>query len=195
MPETIRTVGVAVTLALSVEELRTLLADNTDLVAGLFTTLVGTAASANPVEPTGSVDALAGLAANGLTPVEKILALQRVPAFARVSADEALELARVTRTVEFAAGAQVFPASATPAIWIVLSGELALEDGARAVAAARGGDIIGSMSTMAGIPLGRAATARQAGLALRIDREELFELLAERPMLLRQLFESLITNH
>ena len=39
MPETIRTSGSAVTLALTVDELRTLLADNTDLVSGLFATL------------------------------------------------------------------------------------------------------------------------------------------------------------
>ena len=39
MPETIKTSGSAVTLALTVEELRTLLADNTDLVSGLFATL------------------------------------------------------------------------------------------------------------------------------------------------------------
>ena len=36
---TIRTVDTAVTLALTVDEFRTLLADNTDLVRGLFTTL------------------------------------------------------------------------------------------------------------------------------------------------------------
>ena len=39
MRETIRTEEVAVTLALTVDELRTLLADNTDLVTGLFATL------------------------------------------------------------------------------------------------------------------------------------------------------------
>ena len=52
MRETIRTEQVAVTLVLSVEELRTLLADNTDLVTGLFATLSERdPASRAPVQP------------------------------------------------------------------------------------------------------------------------------------------------
>ena len=42
-----RTSGSAVTLALTVDELRTLLADNTDLVSGLFATLAER--STNPI--------------------------------------------------------------------------------------------------------------------------------------------------
>ena len=42
MPETMRTDGLAVTLVMRRSELRTLLADNTDLVSGLFATLSAT---------------------------------------------------------------------------------------------------------------------------------------------------------
>ncbi len=41
MRETVRTIEATVTLVLSVEELRTLLSENTDLVTGLFATLAG----------------------------------------------------------------------------------------------------------------------------------------------------------
>ena len=42
MPETMRTDGLAVTLVMRRSELRTLLADNVDLVSGLFATLSAT---------------------------------------------------------------------------------------------------------------------------------------------------------
>jgi CRP-like cAMP-binding protein len=53
---------------------------------------------------------------------------------------------------------------------------------------ARGGDIIGSASTMAGRSLGLSATVVTGGIALKIDRIDLFDVLAERPDLLRQMF-------
>jgi CRP-like cAMP-binding protein len=56
---------------------------------------------------------------------------------------------------------------------------------------ARGGDIIGSLSMLSGRPFGKSADIVQSGVALRIDRDELFDLLGERPELLRQLFEGM----
>ena len=100
MRETMRTEGVAVTLVLTVEELRTLLADNTDLVSGLFATLAERdPGSRAPVQPTSAGAELAQLAAGGLTPIEKVLALQHMPLFARVSADEMRQLADIAQTV------------------------------------------------------------------------------------------------
>ncbi len=53
------------------------------------------------------------------------------------------------------------------------------------------GDVIGSLSMLSGRPLGLTADVIRSGVALRIDRDELFELLGERPELLRQLFEGM----
>ena len=63
MPETMRTSGPAVTLALTVDELRTLLADNTDLVSGLFATLAERSEEPDrPVHPTSAASELGQLA-------------------------------------------------------------------------------------------------------------------------------------
>jgi AAA family ATP:ADP antiporter len=193
MGETLRTTGVAVTLALSGEELRTLLSDNTNLVSGLFATLADRidGAECAPVQSTGAARELGRLAAEGLLPVEKILAIQRVPLFARVTADEAQYLAGITHTVTMAEGAPLFEASSPLAFWILLSGEVALTGGDGPALVARGGDIIGSMCTMAGRPLGRTAEVLRGGIALRIERDELLDLLVERPALLRQMFAGL----
>jgi CRP-like cAMP-binding protein len=93
------------------------------------------------------------------------------------------------------AGDSLFTESTPPAVWLLLAGEVSLESSTGAPAlAARGGDVIGSMSTMAGRGLGRTAVVRREAVALRIDREDLLTLTGERPELLRQLFAGLFRN-
>ena len=190
MPETIRTSERAVTLALTSEELRTLLADNTDLVSGLFTTLSARVESlATPKYSTGAARQLEDLAAGGVTPVEKVLALQYVPLFAKVSADEMRRLAALAHTVTLTLGETLFAEPGPSALWLIVSGEITLESSTGAPpVVARSGDVVGLATTMAGSALGRSAAATRSGVALRIDRDELFDLLGERPEMLKQIF-------
>lgn len=187
--ESVRADGLAVSLATTADELRTLLADNTDLVSGLFTTIAGTAdAPVGLVHPTGATEELEWLAASGLSPVEKILVLQRVSLFSHVSAEEMRQLADIAQTVTLETGTVLFPESAAPALWVVLAGTLALEGPGGSAGTAGAGDVVGAVGAMAGRSLGVTARVTAAGIALRLDREDLFELLGERPELLRQIF-------
>jgi CRP-like cAMP-binding protein len=190
MPETVRTSGTAVTLALTVEELRTLLADNTDLVSGLFATLANRLQEPDrPVHSTRASSELAQLAGGGLTPIDRVFALQYVFLFARVSAEEMQHLARVALPVELTEGKALFAESAPPALWLVMTGDVLLESSTgQPPVIAHGGDIIGSVNTMAGHSLGRSAKVTKGGLALKIDRDDLFDVLGERAELLRQMF-------
>jgi HEAT repeat protein/CRP-like cAMP-binding protein len=185
MAETPRASGRAVTLSLTVEELRTLLADNIDLVSGLFATLLdpATTPGIHAVGP-ATVDTFEQLAADGVVTAEKIVILEHVHLFADLSAEEARHVADIARTVPLNTGTSLFTPSAPPAIWIVLSGELALEGGGSAPLTAAAGSVVGALATLSGRPLGRAAQVGRAGVALRIDREDLFNLLSERPGLL-----------
>jgi AAA family ATP:ADP antiporter len=188
--ETVRTTGIVVTLALTAEEVQTLLADNADLVEGLFATLAESGGPADGIlQRTDAASELEQLAAGGLSPIDKILALQRVPLFERVSPDEMRHLAEIASVVQMAAGETLFPESALPALWVILSGEVVLEaSNGEPSLTAKGGDVIGSIGTMAGRPLDRAAAVTRNGTALRIDHDDLFDLLGERPELLRQMF-------
>ena len=194
MRETIRTADVAVTLALTSEELRTLLADNTDLVTGLFATLVErTEMHGMVVQSTGAEAELGQLGAGGLSPIEKVLALQRVPLFSRASAEEMRAVADLATSVEMTEGTVLFQQSAPQAFWLILSGEVGL-DGPGRHQTARGGDTIGALQMMAGRPLGLSAPVTASGIALRVNRSDLFELLGERPELLRQMFAALFRS-
>jgi AAA family ATP:ADP antiporter len=181
MRKTVRTVDTAVTLALTVDELSTLLADNTDLVRGLFLTLADRVdpATCSNLQSTGPTPELREVSADGLLAVEKIFALQRLPVFQRIVADEMTALAAISHTVVMKTASALFTESAPVALWLILSGEASLEDaGGGNQTVVHSGDVIGSLSMLSGKPLG-------------IDREELFELLGERPELLRQLFEGI----
>jgi CRP-like cAMP-binding protein len=179
-----------VTLVLTVEELRTLLADNTDLVSGLFATLADRVSEPDrPVHATKAARELEQLANGGLTAIDRVFALQYVPLFTRVSADEMQHLAAVAAPVQMKAGSVLFPESAPPALWLLLTGEVLLESASgQPPVSARGGDIIGSVNTMAGLRLGRSAKIVTAGTALKLNREDLFDVLGESPELLRQMF-------
>ena len=193
MPVTIRTLGSAVTLAPTVDELRTLLADNTDLVSGLFATLAEDTTNRRASSiPRRRPRELGQLADGGLTAIDRVFALQYVPLFRRVSAEEMRHLAMVAAPVTMKEGSVLFPESAPPALWLLLTGEVVLASSTgQPPETARGGDAIGALSTMAGKSLGRTATVVKGGVALKIDREDLFDVLGERPELLRQMFASL----
>jgi AAA family ATP:ADP antiporter len=194
MGQTFRTAERSVTLTMATEELRTLLADNTDLVRGLFATLAERVdvKGRSPVRSTGAAADLVQLAEGGLLPIEKVLAVQRVPVFSRIAADDLRHIAEITHRVDMTAGTTLFEASAPPALWLIMLGEVSLEDPAGGEPiAARAGDTIGSFSALSGQTIGRSASVIKEGLAMRIDREELFELLGEHPGLMRQLFAAI----
>jgi len=136
---------------------------------------------------------MAKLAADGLQPVEKVLAIQRVTIFRHFSAEEARNLATIAQTVEMKEGVQLFQAADPPATWLIMSGEVQLEATDRHPAGvARGGDGIGSFGALAGPSIGQNARVTRAGIALRIDRDDLFEMLGDRPEMLRQLFAGIL---
>ena len=72
-----------------------------------------------------------------------------------------------------------------------MSGEITLESSSGEPELTAGAnDAIGVEQTLAGIGLRRNASVTHDGTALRIDREDLFDLMAQRPDLLRQLFSA-----
>jgi hypothetical protein len=84
-------------------------------------------------------------------------------------------------------GLPLFPATATPGIWLVLSGRLALDSPSAGRVVAAAGDVVGTVATLAGSALARAGSALTAGFALRLDRDDLVALWTERPALLQRL--------
>ena len=199
MSRTIKTLEPCVSLQLSTDEMRTLLADNTDLVRGFFRTLAGR----GPKSPERSVmrgeagEELARLATGQLTPIQKVLALQRISVFSRVSATEMRHRAVIAHQVELVEGAVLSGEADPPVVCIVLSGAVLLEapDGSMPTLRAGPGDTVGMHEALAGTAARSASprrlTVAERGAALRIDHDDLFDLLGQRPDLLQQIFSAL----
>ena len=197
MEETVKTKEPTVSLALTYDQLRTLLADNTDLVQGLFRTLAERR-NARPgfIKAAGETDLeqLTG----ALSRMQKVLALQTIPLFAKVSGPEMLYLAAIAKQIPLEDGAVLADETGPFGLGIVLSGGLALTspDRPEPVAQAGPGDAIGAYETLAGLASGTQVeklqlTVTAAGSVLQIEREELFDLLGQRPDLLQQIFAAI----
>ena len=191
--ETARAIDKSVVLTLTAEQYRQLLVDNTDLVQGLFRTVLDDpqfAAGRLVLKGTGSTQ-LAQLAAGGLLPIERVLVLRLIPLFARATSDDLLKLAAVMQEVRLTPEVPLFTEEDPAALYALVAGEVTLVSASESPVAGNAGDAIGVYETLAGVPLGRQARVVREGLALKIDREALFDLLAHRPMLTQEIFGAL----
>jgi AAA family ATP:ADP antiporter len=195
MPETIRTAEPTVCLALSHDELRTLISTNTDLVEGLFRMIAGGPQASGRFAIKSLAANAAPLPTHALTPIEKMLILETVPVFAEIGPNEMGHLVSIAHEMRLDEDSTLFTASDTPAVWAVLAGRISLESAAgEPPVIVEAGDVVGVYETLAGAGIGRHAVVVGAGRALRIEREELFELLGQRPELLQRLFGALFRS-
>ena len=192
--QTVRTLSTVVCMTLSSEECRALLSDSTELVQGLFEMLGRDPAKAGHavVKGSGTPKGLPAKTA-ALKPIEKAMVLPNVPVLSETSAEGQLALATIVDEVQLTAGSSLFNEADPPAIYVVVSGKISLESPANEPPLeALPSDVIGIFETLAGAAFGRRAQVVQDGLALRIDRVELFDLLGQRPELLQQIFGALL---
>ena len=200
-PATVRALETSVSLQLTVDEAWNLLADNTDLVQGLFRWMLdhpafgtgrlvvrGTAAA----EGTALVEPSAAAGGDpSLQPIDVVLALRQIPLFARSSVEARLALAAIAREEKLEPNGALVHASDPPAIRVVVEGALeAVAPGGGSVAITPG-DALGVLETCAGVPLGVLVRVTAAGRALRISHEDFFDLLGQRADLLQALFATL----
>jgi ATP:ADP antiporter, AAA family len=191
---TISAVDSAICLAFSGDQFLTMLSDNIVLAQGLFRVLLETPAirrwrtvhtprsGADIVEPRGGV----------MQPLEKAILLKQSPALARATVNQLLNVAGIMREVLLTPDAVLFTETDAPAIYHVLTGGVRLEADAAEPMEAGPGATIGVAETLAGISLGRRATVTRQGQALRVDREELLDVLADNIDLLQGLFSGLL---
>ena len=198
MRETISTKGPGVTLTLSNDELRTLLADNTDLVQGLFRTIVDTQGQHERRIPGALPPELGRSEGQPLTAMQRGLVLRRVPLFVRVTGPEMLHLARIAEQVNVEADAAMSDETAPSCLAVVLTGELLLANGDESVERVGPGNIVGLYETLAGLRTHGGAPQLVAGppsSILRIEHDDLFDLLGQRPDLLEQIFSAIFTRN
>jgi CRP-like cAMP-binding protein len=114
--------------------------------------------------------------------------------FARASAADIQALAAAARETRLTQGATLVAEGEVPAIYMIVSGEVALEplSGGEPLTAGAG-DAFGVYETLSGseTTAWRVHVTR-AGLALRVEREVLFDALADRIELLQAMFSAVL---
>jgi AAA family ATP:ADP antiporter len=192
MPSTARATDVAIALSLTREEFLTLLSDNIELAHGLFKMLLDRRGPVNllPVMRGDLPPEIKRLAADGLQRIERVLLLQSSPFLQHATGEQLLRLAAIAREVPLVQGTVLFGESESAAIYGLLSGEVKLEIPDQPPATLDQGDLVGLYETLAAVPARVKVTVTRSGSALRIGREELFDLLADNIDLLQGLFSA-----
>jgi hypothetical protein len=194
MEESVETADLSVCLTLTCEEMRALLSENSDLVVGLFQMLYRDS-RAERIVVKGSSSLYSALPAGGsLNRVEKGLVLKSIPVFSLMSAEEILILASIAVEMRLSAGEPLVAEADRPAIYAMISGELSIEESGKLPIIAEPSDIIGIYETLARIDFEYRASVRQNGIALRINHEDLFDLLSQRSDLLRRILSALFRS-
>jgi len=120
--------------------------------------------------------------------LETALLLHQVPLFAELSPEALLPVARLSSYRMLAPDERLFEqGSFGDALFVVVDGLLRIEQEGRLLARLGKGETVGEMAVLDWQPRSASVIAEQASTLLRVERNDLIDLLQEEPALLRSL--------
>jgi len=184
--------GMCVTFSAS--EFLTMMADNIAMAQGLFQMFLADRDAA-VMAPVGRVaSAPAGNGDQLLNPIDKALLLRQNPYFGNASVAQLIDLAAVTRLVPIATGNELVNDGGGPAMYHVLHGDVRLQNGDGSSSVAGVGCTLFLIETLAGRVPKYRAVAGHDGHVLRLDHDDLFEVLSEHFDLLQGVFGGVLNT-
>lgn len=187
---TVRAVDHLLCFRLAGTDFLTMVSDNVLMAQSLFSLLLAGDRPRMPFAPPSRAWTLDGKTTSVSADAARLLRLD--PLLARATASQLLALSATAPEVPLKAGSVLFDAETPPAIFLILQGEVLLECPSRDAVAASVGTTIGVADTLAGASSGWRATVLREGRALRIDRDDLFMVLADHVDLMQGLFSGAI---
>jgi len=128
-----------------------------------------------------------------MTIVERAIALRGVEAFRAVPMDQLAHVAAVAREETFPAGSVLFHEGDPPEnLFVLLSGRIRLMRRGRGFGEARAGEPLGTWSLFIDHPRRATAEVLEDSSVLVLDREEFYEVLAERVEVTRSMVQDLV---
>ena len=169
----------------------TMIADNVAMAQGLFRMLLAgvqtpTVAAVN-LPPNGAAGSVTD-------PLEVARRFRQSPIFGHATGEQLKDLVVATREVRLSRGDVLWDHRRAPAIYHVLAGEVRLEAGDQPGVVAGVGSTVGVAETLCGESPGRRAVVERDGRALRLDSDELFDVLADHGDLLQGVFRGVIAG-
>ncbi len=181
----------SIALVMPAEEFRTLLAANIELAQGLFRMLLEQSGANDRTSSEGRAPTFRyEHRETPLSTVEKVMYLQTVSILSHATAEELYEVAAIARENALPEQGSLFTPGAPASIVLLLSGGIELTSAAGSKKRVGAGASIGVRETLAGASFAETARVVESGRALQIDREPLFDLLADRMDLLQGVFSA-----
>jgi ATP:ADP antiporter, AAA family len=176
-----------VALRIGAADFLTMVSDNALLAQGLFHTLLAPVEHASPTPEEPLLGAMQDAGARRRA-VDTALLLRRHPFFAHASAAQLMALQAAAREVPLASGQALFEPHDPSACILTLDGVVTLEFDGRGPQVAGPESVLGVAGTLAGAPWRQRAVVTRSGRALRVGRDDLFDVMTEHVDLLQGLF-------
>jgi CRP-like cAMP-binding protein len=180
---TVRAIEPTVCFRIAADDFMTMVSDNVLLAQTLFALLLS---SDRPRIPFAAPRLLRDQASPGAANAARLL--RQDPLLSRASATQLLALTAVAPEVPLKSGTVLFDVGTPPAVYQIVQGEVLLEHSGTRPELAPAGATIGVADALAGNGSGWRATVTKDGHALRLDRDELFSVLADHVDLMQGLF-------
>ncbi len=190
MQATVTALEPVIALSLTTDEFLALLSENVELAEGIFRMLMQTRPGWQAVVHGEIPPDLRRRPDAGLRQVDRVLLLQASPLLSHATAEQLLGMAAIARHIPLKPGTD--PMKGGASILIVLSGGLRIERKGGQVEAADEGDVVGIYETLGGVPFSATVTVTAEGTALKLDRSEVFDLLANHTDLLQGVFSGML---
>jgi CRP-like cAMP-binding protein len=112
--------------------------------------------------------------------VERVIILKSVPVFANASEQLLAEVASALEEVEFDAGEPIFAkGDLGNSMYIIILGRVRVHDGDRTIVHLGERDVFGELAALDPEPRSASITAAEATQLFRLDREPLYEVMAD----------------
>jgi CRP-like cAMP-binding protein len=185
---TVRAIEPTVCFRIAADDFMTMVSDNVLLAQSLFTLLLANDRPRLPFAQPARV--VPDRESPGAVHAARLL--RQDPLLSRASATQLLALTAIAPEVPLKAGTVLFDVGTPPAVYQIVQGEVVLEFPGTNMAVAPAGATIGVADTLAGTTSGWRATVSKDGRALRLEREELFSVLADHVDLMQGLFSGVL---
>jgi ATP/ADP translocase/HEAT repeat protein/CRP-like cAMP-binding protein len=185
---TVRAIEPTIGFCVPATTFMTMVSDNVLMAQSLFKLLLGESSPSR-----SSYATTPGPAARLGTGTRDGRLFRQDPLLAGASAAHLLALRAAASEVRLKAGVQLFDADAPPAIYQLVSGEVRLESAGRDPILVSKDATFGVADTLRGTSSGWQATATADGRALRLDRDDLFAVMADHVDLMQSLFMAALT--
>jgi CRP/FNR family cyclic AMP-dependent transcriptional regulator len=127
-----------------------------------------------------------------LTTIEKVLFLKSIGIFEQIPGEDLARIAQIAEEVVFEKGTIVFrEKDPGDALYLIISGRVNIHIGERNIAKLGDKECFGEMAILDGEPRSASVTALEETVALRIMKEDFYDILSDRIEIAQGIFKVL----